>query len=391
MASHCGKSFRAFYSNLVKSLISIAILGWACASPLVARAEDAGVEGTGEITLDEINRRLIEWRNSFVNLRAVWELRSLPETNEELEEWGPTPDLANPAVGQLSVRREWIWADHGLDLFEGQFSFNKDGTSKYRTVDVFNGQKGVVFRANYERPPGGSEQFKDLRVRGVGSGSPISSVERVPTEGIYWPGFAAWLPEMFSKWDWNFQGIENVSGERCARIAAEWPNLAGAVETLWLDLEHDCLVRRKCRLATREMLGGDFIVDEFQKLDVGIWFPKRGRIQLGVTPHENQLFVVTVAEANQSLDLARFDPPKPAVGTVVDQNGKVYKHGAPAVPPGEGARSNDSPAGDNSKLAPSRLSAAPPTWNWLWLSAALATISVAFLSAGIWFSRRRRL
>lgn len=384
---HC-VSFRAFCSNFVKSLIFIAILAWMCQGRSAVHAEDARAKAADEITLDEIARRLTEWRSSFVNLRVVWELRSLPEADEAVEQWPAAPD---PAAGSLFSREEWIWADHGLDLHEDWSFFYEDGSSKVHFIEAFNGPKGLVFRASFRRPQQGPEEFPHLLLQGLGTGKPISRLEHAPMEGLYWPGFARWLPEMFSIWDWKFEEIENISGERCARVAAEWPNLAGAVETLWLDLNHDCLVRRKRRPPTPEMLGGDFIVDEFQQLEGGIWFPKRGRIQLGASPHENHLFTVTAAAINQSLDLSRFDPPEPAVGTIVDDHGRVYKHGVSAVQAGQAVRSNTAGADATTKHTASVRSAVPPTLiSWFWSSLALLTISVLLVVAGFWFSRRKQ-
>jgi hypothetical protein len=366
------------------ALYSLAV---ACLCGTASASESEAVDG---VTLDEIKHRLTEWRGSFVNIRAVWELRSLPETDEAVVEWPAPPD---PKSGSLFSRKEWIWADHGLTLSEDWTFFYDDGTCELHNKEVFNGPKGVVFRARYQKPPGGPEGFGDLLLRGLGSGKPTSPIAATALRGLYWPGYAAWLPELLPQWNVELDGIDNVGGEPCARITARPhdTDLAFA-KTLWLDLNHDCLVRRlRSPEVARRMLGSDFIVDEFQRLADGIWFPKRGRDQLGGTPHENHLFVVTEAAVNQSLDSSRFEPPAPDVGTFVDDNGKMYRHGVSAASPGQGMNTNGAsqlPA--SHAIETPAASGAPRTSHWLRWSAALAAIAMLFLALGFSLSRRNR-
>lgn len=363
-------------------LIAAGFAGIFCAVPVSLLADDST-----NIGLDEIARRLTQWRASFVNLRLVWELRSLPESDEPVVDWPPPPD---PDSGALFCRKEWIWADHGLDFLEDHSFFYEDGSSKVHIVEAFNGPKGVVFRALFHKPAGGPEEFKALHLKGLGVGKPTSSIERTPVSGLYRPGHAAWLPELLAKWEWKLEKIEDVGGDPCARVAAltddgRW------FETLWLDVNHDCLVRRRTAMVSGKRTGFDVVIDEFQTLAGGIWFPKRGRIQLmplgregASVPNENQMFVVTEAVTNQPLDLSRFDPPSPQVGTVVDDHGRPYRHGISGSGAGEGAiKSTAVEAGSRSP------SAAPPRPGWFW-SGVLISIAVVLLLAGLWFSPRKK-
>lgn len=359
---------------------AVAVLAWTCGN-----AAPVGADDPPSIDLDEISRRLTQWRASFVNVRVVWELRSLPETDEPVgDEWSWPPD---PAAGSLFDRDEWIWADHGLDLLEERSFFYEDGGSRIHSIEAFNGPKGVVFRAQFRRlTEGKPEEFSDLLLAGLGAGKPTSRKVRTPVKELYWPANAAWLPEMLSKWKWKLEEIEDVAGEPCARIVPVPGGDDGKAYfgVLWLDLNHDCLVRRHRRPEIAGQISGvDFIVDEFQRLEGGIWFPKRGRIQLGGTPHENHLFVVTEAAVNQSLDLSRFNPPAPAVGTVVDDHGRSYTHGVSTAQAVQEAKTNG--AGEKKSGASS---AVPPTSSWVWPSAALAAVSIVFLTIGFWFSHR---
>lgn len=368
-----------------KLLAVTALVAWCFSGAPRARADDAA-----SISLEEITRRVTEWRSSFVNVRVVWELRSLPETDKALDEWPPPLD---PDGARLFGRREWIWADHGLDLLEDWFFFHEDGSSKVHSINAFNGPKRVVFSANFRKPAADvPEQYLGRQLFDLGVGKPISSISRDAVEGLYWPGFAEWLPEVLSKWEWKLEAVEDIHGQPCARIAARRDETADLAwfEVLWLDLDHDCLVRRhRARsLAGQFVQGGrDFVVDEFQRLDEGIWFPKRCRSQLGGTRHENHLIVVTEVAVNESVDLARFDPPPPREVTVASDNAADGRSGGSVNGVSAAAQPESAAANTNMAL---RRSAERRTPSWLWWSAALASVSVVFLGAGFWLSRHRQ-
>ena len=153
----------------------VAALVWMCGSPAAVLAQNPD-----QIDLPEITRRLTEWRSSFVNLRLVYELRSLETTTREpLTEW-PAP--ADPQSARLFARSEWIWADHGLDLLEDRYFHVPGGI---RNVDVFNGPKGVVFRAEYRGTPEGKEELKELELSGLSTGKGTRMKACVATEGLY--------------------------------------------------------------------------------------------------------------------------------------------------------------------------------------------------------------
>lgn len=260
----------AFFIGLRLSVIvpALGFVVWVAdrGAESAVRAEDAE-----NIDLDEIARRVKQWRDSFVNLRVEWEVRTLPETDEDVVEWPEPPDTA--AIPPF-IRTEWIWADHGLDRLEDQRNVEDEKGKMHigpHTIEAFDGPNGRAFRALFDTPPEeGPERLVQLDLLGIGVGKPTSSFTRLPLEGAYWPGTAQWLPEILAEWKWKLQGIENVAGEPCARLVADQPYQTDVVftETIWLDLSRDCLVRRnhsearKGRGATR-----DFIVDEFQRLE----------------------------------------------------------------------------------------------------------------------------
>ncbi|MEQ9406951.1 MAG: hypothetical protein RIK87_04465 [Fuerstiella sp.] len=146
--------------------------------------------------------------------------------------------------------------------------------------------------------------------------------------GLYWAPTAEWLPEILAREQWVLEGVEPILGNACAKVSYN-----STAEILWLDLEHDGLPRR--HLTNAGSTNVDFVVDEFQELDGGLWFPKLGRIQLLNNDNgnvQNQLFVVTMAQVNISLDLTRFQPPKPARGTVVRDGRTGNIQGRSATP-----------------------------------------------------------
>lgn len=358
-----------------KWLAVVVVLVWSGGIPVSVPAQDAD-----KIDLAEITRRLKEWRSSFVNLHAVWEVRSLPTTTEQpLTEWDPPDD---PAAGKLFLRKEWVWADHGLDYYASL------GKKDPWSVEVFNGPKGVVFRANYKQMPEGSPVLGQLILRGVNSGKPKSSLGRVPLDGLYWPGSATWLPELLSEWKWTVETIEDVGKHRCAKIVAKdpWFTDLDWVHFLWIDLKHDCLVRRHLGPRIPEKrTGRDFLVEEFQRLENGIWFPKRGRFQMEDSPYANHSWEVTEVALNQTLDLSRFEPPQPVVGTLVDNDkGNVYTYkGA-----GQESGSKALPLAGSMPGKSSLHSATPPASGWLWWSGGLLFASLVFLVVGFFFWRR---
>ena len=256
-----------------------------------------------------------------------------------------------------------------------------------KTTHSLGCPKGVVFRANYRQTPEGKEELKELTLRGPGSGKGTSMKGCVAIQGLYWSGLAAWLPEVlnrdFPDSKFAFEDIEEVGGEPCARLSNI--NSAGSGYKLWLDLNHDCLLRRSLYY-TGSSGGQDYVVDEFQRLKNGIWFPKRGRFQLNYGESQNQLWVITEVAVNEALDLSRFEPPQPVVGTIVDDGkGKVWRHGAAA------SQSGASPAvaGGVMPQQSTSFSATPPTSRWLWWSSGLLMASVVFLVAGFFFWRKK--
>ncbi|MEZ6127930.1 MAG: hypothetical protein R3C59_04565 [Planctomycetaceae bacterium] len=333
------------------------------------------------ITLNHVRAVATRWRESFVNLRMVYELRSLPPLDEPLVDWAP-PDVVESAP--KFSESEWIWAEHGLDLLDGRaFYWTPAKPGGVRELDVFNGPDSIVFRANYKRSPDLVEAFTHLKIQPHGGGKPTSYKARTPMIGLRSPATAEWLPEMLSSGDWKLTGVEDILGHSCVKLTFD--SSQSKSEVLWLDLQHDVLPRRH-RLEAVSSSGStsatDFVADEFQQLESGVWFPKRGRLQLLTNgPVQNQLFVVTEAQLNIPLDLTRFRPPEPGVGTVVfdGRTGRSSIHGNPETQP-----DTMSPQHAVRQIDVSAVPESVVKVGWV---SGLMGVSVAALAIGLWLRK----
>jgi len=332
------------------------------------------------VTLEHIQKIAARWRASFVNLRVVYELRGLPANNKPPLEWMSVEDFT--AVPIFS-RNEWIWADQGFDLLDNQTLYWTSGKTGVRTVDGFNGPKNLAFRAMYERPWEGTERLIEVGMQRVG-GKPISWKIRAPLRGLYWANTAEWLPEILAKGEWTLEGMESVLGQQCARLSSRSPNRTTTnVDYLWLDLGHDALPRRFQQVPNvHRTVGMDFVVDELQQLEGGIWFPKRVRNQIQYDIPENQLITVTEVELNLEFDRSRFEPPSPVDGTLVTDGirGERYRHGDTI------RLSTD----NDSKEAGTHNAASIHEENLFWVEwpFILSCASVVTLAIGIWLQRK---
>lgn len=326
-----------------------------------------------QISLEQIQAMTARWRASFVNVRVVYDIRSLPPLDKPLLDWSPPED---PESAPRFAQDEWIWADHGLDLFDNRAFYWTPGEIGYRDVDIFNGPENLSMRVSYQKSREQVEEMKELNIQPVAAAKPTSSSSRAAMNGLYSPATAEWLPEILANREWKLDGIETVFGNSCAKVSNA---SMGKTEILWLDLKHDGLPRRFQEIYGKK--GVDFVVDELQQLDTGLWFPKRARIQLQFGDVQNQLVVVTEAQINLSLDLSRFDPPEPVNGTAVT-DGRISRtsiQGQPVIP--LDSRSNST----NPLNSVGPLSSEPPdSSGFVWIITMICA-SIASLAAGLWF------
>jgi hypothetical protein len=367
----------SFRYPAMRRMARCAFLGVAavlCATASVSDAKDPD--------LAEITRALNEWRASFVNIRVVWEMRNPEQTKARkphLASRSPADDVFRYA------RQHWAWADHGLYRFETEKY--DEGQSRGRDLDIWNAPKAVAAKAIYRREGPGPEMLDSLVLRGLGASQPTSFNSVVPLGGLFFPASVRWLGEMLAESETELEGFEDVGGERCARVAPA--KLEGG--HVWLDLRHGCLVRRyDLPDIPKRRNGSDFMVQEFQRLDSGLWFPKRGTLRMSSdAPKEMVYWEVTEVAVNQPLDERMFEPPAPMIGTSVrdERTRQTYRFGekpdrlARVSKMVEDAQKNV-PAGS---LPPS---AAIPASGVLWWSLGLLVVSGVLLTVGVRFWRK---
>lgn len=334
-------------------------------------------QGEPKVTLEQIKETAARWRASIVNLRVICESRALPHGKTPLLESSPPSD---PNSLPQFAQQDWTWADHGLSLFDSKHFYWTNENNGVRTIDCYNGPEKFVYRADYKQTPNG-DLFTAVNIFDVqGVGKPTSMKSRNALTGLYWSGSGDWLPDFLERKNPKLVGVETLFGVRCAIISLSYPSKSGdglQFEYLWLDLEHDCLPRRYHKpVGPVIQVGIDFVVDEIQQLDSGLWFPKLARKQLQ-SDYENHLIIVTKVEINQKLDLSRFSIPKPQPETQFDDRraGTIAKSQSP---------SNVGELQENSSKSPS---AVPPGSNWIWV-VGLVIAAFVFLGLGLYVRRR---
>ena len=267
-----------------------------CLVPTKIAADEPQPKSEGP-DLAEIIDCLNEWRNSFVNLDLEWQKSN--DSDEAISRGVPSP----------FVRQRWVWADHGIFAHEIK---NFIG-GQHGSLDVWNLPKELSFRATYVHKPEEGEFLDKLEVHRIQGSRPTSWLAVTPLQGLYFVATAKWLGEHLRDWDVELDGYEAINGHRCVRVLPA--ELEGA--TLWLDVEHDFLVRRYLTPSIpgkqREV---DFAVSEFQQLDTGRWFPESGSADWkGDDAHYT--WRVTSIALNKDVDPEDWLPPRPEVGTRV--------------------------------------------------------------------------
>ncbi|MBL8819476.1 MAG: hypothetical protein JNL58_25815 [Planctomyces sp.] len=351
----------------------------------------ATTEVRAEVTLEQLRRMAIEWRQSFKSLRVTSEWKSLPDSE------GLLMDLPNPeerGAALVWMKLDWTWSEVGFERLEliryspkdvkasadtngnsadtnansadtngnsadtnanaavddvntnvqrGSLSSLVEVVPWMRDLDVYNGPGKFFFSAQYRMLDDSNELLDQLRIVGVFEGVPPAQnlTELIP--GIFEPHSRLWLSDQLSPYHptnipvrppgasneysaqryWKYSGTEVLLGSPCAKlIHADQPtgpdSHSTATRTLWLDIEHNGLPRRILTEYVREdesTTGIDFVVDEFQQLNNGIWFPRVARRRL--PSRETMLCVYTSVGLNVALNELDFQPPQPQAKTRV--------------------------------------------------------------------------
>ncbi len=337
----------------------------------------ATTEVRAEVTLEQLRQMATEWRQSFKSLRVKSEWKSLPDSESLLTDL-PTPTEREAALVWMKLDWTWSEqglerlelirylpkddkaladrngnsAETNADADADDAKTNTTGGSVpvvavvvpwMRDLDVYNGPGKFFFSAQYRMLEDSNEVLDQLRIVGVFDGVPPAQNLTELMPGIFEPHSRLWLSDQLSPFHptnipvrppgaaaeysiqryWKYSGTEMLLGSLCAKLVhADEPidpdSHSTATRTLWLDIEHNGLPRRILTEYVREdesTTGIDFVVDEFQQLEGGIWFPRVARRQL--PSKETTLYVFTAVGLNVDLSELDFQPPQPQAQTRV--------------------------------------------------------------------------
>ncbi len=346
---------------VVRSLLAI-VLGFFAFSPLTHADELPEMQ--------EIISALADWKKAFANVRVVWKFQEPVQTdNASADE-----DTVYRTFGQA----EWISADHGLDLYEHSYDQCYD---QFRSLEVFNGPKDIIFAARYE-----AGILQSMEIKGLSGGVPASPKTRTPFTGMYFSSSALWLADALREWSWmKVEGIDEIDGHPCVHLTG-----GELAHSLWLDPEYDYLVRRLLTPRSKLSPGWEFTVKEYQQADNGRWFPKYGTMVLFEEhpPDSRQRWVVTELSVNDELDPKRFELPTLEVGArVTDMRaGRIYRveHAGDRLEIEQKIRARAA----TSFPATAPAGSVSSQFTWLLVPLALIVGSIGLLSIALWMAKR---
>lgn len=314
-------------------------------------------------SLDEVIQRLNDWKDSFTNLRVVYEVRNPGQWLTR------KPELAQPGDLDGYYRRyEFIYTDSGRIRLECH-SYEA-GRLVEREIHGNDGR--LAYAAEFVGGDVNGTIPTELRLMRVPPSGRPALQEITPLTEL-WRARGDWLGKILQRADPILLGYDKIDGARCVGLH----RAPDDVHTLWLDLKHDCLPR--LQRPDEGVEGWSFHVEEFVKLDNGRWFPKRGTQTIGKDdPYD---WEVTEAVVNEQISPARFNPPRRGPRTRVwDFTGPTPKL----------ARSDRIPQADRSPTVTSPdpeglIAAVLPNRYGLWIGLLIG--AAAFLVTGIWLRK----
>ncbi|MDX1968391.1 MAG: hypothetical protein SFV23_14540 [Planctomycetaceae bacterium] len=321
-----------------------------CVSPAACAAAD----------IDEAIGQLRQWRESLVSLRVRISGAAHSANNRMLREG----NIANAAQ-----QRDWIWDDSGR--FRDESTTWNDGQivgRDLRTADVSQVYICGFSAKNRESPTPSSVTIREnapqwTTIKGF----------MVPIWPLWDDGTRTWLVDRLQRGT-----PHTVTDEGLLQVTIE----AGGYSDYqaWLDPKFGYLPRRGALPSG----GMRCVVEEFQEVEPGFWFPRKGET---AGSHDNvQTWEVTSVERNIDLRDALFVPPMgPETRVINTITGQNYWHGG--QPPAHlkeaavQAAQTQSPPVNSSP--PAAHADQPGNWTpWLVLC------GVALVSLGVWLKRR---
>lgn len=306
--------------------------------------------------------KLKAWRGSFSTLRVQYKWANPSQLVARL----PALKDDERKLAGWYHETEWSWTDRQLAR-ESTQHFEDD---LLKTREVWGYNQRLAFSAIYE----GDSRFPKQLVAGpAGLGHSPQIRPCVPLHMLCFPK-EAWLPDLIEKNSTVPVRQAEIHGSTCVgfRMNAE------ATDVIWLDPQHDGLVRR-----TESNAGLNWECTEFQQLKSGRWFPRRGHYAAAGASDQPYWFEVLAVEMNQPMPASDFEPPPfDSTTTVTDRTHGLLEAASRRRPPRTVASAAAEPA---TTAAPQRaITATPHRSLWLWRAALVASVLV-LLSA--WFRR----
>ena len=241
---------------------------------------------------------------------------------------------------------------------------------------VLQGQDGRVldsFLATYEPRSNQEEFLKLLQLTKMKSSKPRSAFGTTPLYMLWLGGVGRWLGEYLADGKGALDGFREIDGVRMPQIKIGAEAKIGA-EIVWLDPRRGFLPI-KAEPAT-DRGGSLFSVDEFERLESGVWFPKKGTDRLPEKPAaETTYWTVVKVAVNEPLPPGIFQAPEPMIGTLVEGTrlGRSSPSGVKRDP--DAIQRQKLKLKNGAWPVPAKL---PKSWAFLWATALLA---VAFRRA----------
>ena len=358
-------------------LCAVVLLG----NPNAARADEA--------TLADIAQALQDWKRSWVTLRVKFERRNpaMAKRRMELDDSAP--------LDKFFFRQEWFWQDDDMRRHDERYCAGGDWGGLMEIG--FNSRKSLKFDAYYDY--GNSDKPEHLARLQIVAWNPQGAGARtsvaweffptragVPLHALYNAGQEEWLGDTLAKGKGVLEGFDDLDGVACPRVKL-------GLTHIWFDPRHGLL---PCRTApvSRKQLGNDkdeWTANEFRQMETGAWFPASGTEWFVLDrPAEVESWIVTEVAPNETFDPKIFDPPKPVVGTRVENHatGQFYtaedeesRRRAAEQTIARAAENIPKPSGNP-------VQANLPTWGRFGWPALMAVGAVILLAVGVRLARR---